>query len=135
MGDARHKKPPPRGKLRTVTSLFIKQVEAALAANDVYNTMHRLKKGDPRYRPRSHQDLADELDCTPDAIGDLLGGVRAANKPVERSRLVDPICDLLGLEKFVDVTVPESIVDLVQRIAALSPERRAVLAEEVRKKA
>lgn len=121
--------------MRTVTSLFIKQVEAALKTNDVHNTLHRLKKGDAGYRPRSHQDLADELDCTPDAIGDLLGGVRATNKPVGRSRLVDPICELLGLERFVDVTVPESIVDLVQRIAALSPEKRAALADEVRKNA
>lgn len=134
MGDARHKRSPPRGKLRTVTSLFVKQVEAELAANDVYNTRHHLRKGDAGYRPRSHQDLADELECTPDAIGDLLGGVRATNKPVGRSRLVDPICELLGLEKFVDVNVPESIADLVQRIAALSPERRAEITEEVRKK-
>lgn len=136
MRDARHKRSPLKGALRKVTPLFVKQVEAALKANDVHNTQHRLRKGDRGYRPSSHADLADATGAHQNAISDLLGGVRAGtqSKQPERSRLVDPICELLGIKRFVEVSVPADLAALIERLAALSPEDRAAIEEEVRKK-
>lgn len=136
MGFARHKRSPPKYEYRKVTPLFIKQVQAALKANDVFNTQHHLKKGEPGYRPSSHQDLADELGVDPNAIKNLMGGVRSGTKAKqpERSKLVDPICELLDIEPIVDVGVPKGSLSLVERIAAMSPEARAELEAEIDKK-
>lgn len=136
MAFARHKRSPPKFEARKVTPLFVKQVQAALKANDVFNTQHRLTKGERGYRPSSHQDLADEIGADPNAIKNLLGGVRSGTKVKQpgRSRLVDPICELLGIERIVEVDIPSGLVDLVLEIAALTPEQRAELAAEVRKK-
>src|SRR5678816_2953767 len=76
MGDARHKRSPKEGTPREVTPLLIKQVEAALSANEVYNIQHKLRKGDRGYRPKSHQDIADEIDADPNSIKNMFGGVR-----------------------------------------------------------
>lgn len=138
MGDARHKRSPPPGKPREVTSLFVKQVVAALAANEVYNTQHKLKKGQPGYRIASHADLAEETGADPNQIKNMLGGVRAGTKTkaVGKSKYVDPICDALGIERLVriEAEVPSRVADLVQRIIALPPDMLSELEAEVRKK-
>lgn len=133
MGFAGHKKAPPNAEKRKVTPLFIKQVQAALKANDVYNTQHRLKKGERGYRPSSHQDLAEALDVDPNSIKNLLGGVRAGTnvKSPKTSRLVDPICELLGIEPIVDVPVPSSLAGLVSRLRSLPPDRIAEISAQV----
>lgn len=136
MGDARHKRSPPKGVMRDVTDLFVKQVVAALAANEVHNAKHKLRKGERGYRPESHADLAEATGAHQNAISDLFGGVRPGTKSKRpgRSKLVDPICDLLGIERLVSVSVPASLVSLIERIALLPPEFRAELEDEVKKK-
>lgn len=134
MGDARHKT-AIKGEKRKVTPLVLKQIEAALATNRVYNMQRKLKKGAPDYRPQSPQDLADLTGADPNTVKNLLGGVRPgtkAKRPKE-SRLIDPICDLLGIDRTVSVEVPVTLSALVQRIAALSPEDRARVRAEVEK--
>lgn len=136
MGDERHKRSPIKAEPRKVTQLFVQQVVASLAANKVHNTKNRLSKGENGYRPESHQDISDEIDCDPNAIKNLLGGVRAGTKAKRprTSRLVDPICKLLGIERMIGVDVPASLVPLVLEIAAMPLERRIELAEFMRSK-
>lgn len=122
--------------MRKVTPLFLKQVEAALAVNRVYNTKHKLRKGDVGYRIGSHQDLADALNVDPNSIKNLLGGVRPGTKAKApgRSKLVDPICDLLGIERLIEVAIPAKVADDVLFIAALPVEEIAELMAKIRKK-
>lgn len=136
MGDARHKRSPPKVQPQKVTELFVKQVIAALAANDAYNAQHKLRKGDRGYKPSSHQDLSDATGADPNQIKNMLGGVRAGTKTkaIGRSKYVDPICELLGIKRMVGIEVPIDLVDLVQRIANLSDEERAALEAEIKRK-
>jgi hypothetical protein len=119
MGDARHKKPPPKAKFGDVTPLFLKQVAAALAQNDAHNTQHNLKRGDPGYKICKPGELADAVGADPNMIKHLLGGVRPGTKTkkVSRSRLVGPIREALGIEQMGSVLLPASIVAVVQRLA------------------
>jgi hypothetical protein len=134
MGHPPHKKSPPKAEMRPVTDLFVKQVAAALAANEVHNAQHKLKRGDRGYRPESQADLSAATGANQNAITDLLGGVRPGTKSKRpaRSRLVDPLCDLLGIERMVAIVVPVSLVSLIERIAALPADLRAELEQTVK---
>lgn len=136
MAHSPHKKSPPQAPFRPVTDLFIKQVAAALAANEVYNAQHKIKKGERGYRAESQADLAEETGANQNAILNLLGGVRQGTKGKRpgRSRLVDPICTILNIERMVSVEVPASLVALIERITALPPDMRNELESVVRQK-
>lgn len=138
MGDARHKRSPRTGTPRAVTPLFVKQVIAALAANEVHNAKHGLKKGDPGYLPASNQDIADETGADPNQVKNMLGGVRPGTKikKVGKSKYVDPICDLLGIERLVrvEVEVPARVADMIRALAALPPDAIVDLDAEIRKR-
>lgn len=137
MGDPRHKRSPV-GVRREITPLLIKQVNAALAANELYNAQHGLKKGTDGYRAESHQDLADETGADPNQIKNMFGGVRPGTKikKVGKSKYVDPICDLLGIERLVrvEIEVPVRTAELIRAIARLSPESIAELEKKVNQK-
>lgn len=121
MSDARHKRSPVKGKLEDVTPLFVKQVAAALALNDAFNTQHKLRKEDPRYRICTHAELADAVGCDPNMLKHMLGGVRTGTKTkkIERSRLVAPVRAALGIPQMASVLVPANRLALFQRLAAL----------------
>ena len=121
-----HKKSPPQYMPRNVTPLLVKQIDAALRANEVHNLKHKLKKGDDRYRPASHFDLAQITGANPTQIKNMLGGVRPGTKtkPVKKSRYVDPICDALGIERLVRVEaeVPVHVAEFVRRLLSLDTD-------------
>lgn len=131
MGDARHKRSPPKNKPREVTPLFVMQVRAKLAANKVHNVQHGLKKGSSGYLPCTPQDLSDATGADPNQIKNMLGGERPGTKtkPVGKSKYVDPICDLLGIERLVriEMEVPAKLADIIRRLSKLSPEELAEL--------
>lgn len=126
--------------MRAVTPILKKQVEAALAANEVHNLKHGLKKGMAGYRIESHQDLAThpKVNADPNSIKNMFGGVRPGTKikPVKKSRLVDPICDVLGIERLVrvEVEVPQSVADFIKEVATWSVTAVDELAATVRNK-
>ncbi len=109
-----------------MTKLFVKQVKAALLANEVYNDQHHLKKGDPGYRIASHADLVEATGADPNQIKNMLGGVRPGTKvkPVGKSKYVDPICDALGIDRLVriEIEVPARLADLIHRLASFSED-------------
>lgn len=113
-----------RGESRPVTDLFVKQVNAKLAENDVYNTQHKLRPGDDGYRIATHADLVRATGADANAIKHLLGGVRHGTKTTrpKRSKLVDPIATLLGIPLLVTVEVPEDLKRYVEILCTLTKE-------------
>lgn len=107
-------------KAEPVTPLFLKQVAAALASNDAFNTLHRLSEDDPSYRPTTHAELARAIDCDPNTIKHLLGGVRAGTKAkkISRSKYVPAIREALKIQQMESIEIPANRVALFQRISS-----------------
>lgn len=128
-------KESPKGEFKQVTDLFLKQVKATLATNDAYNTKHRLNPGDRGYRIATHADLTTAIGVDPNAIKNLLGGVRAGTKAKRpgRSRLVDPIARALGIRAVVTVEVQDDRVELVEIINSLPDDVVVKFAQDLRR--
>jgi hypothetical protein len=138
MGDARHKRPPRKYPMLEATPLVLKQIEAKLAENALYNEQHRLKKGQPGYRPHTHADLTAATKAkSQNAISNLLGGAKGGTKTRKptRSRLVVQLMELLGIPPLVrvDLDVPKKNADLMGRVAVFSGDRLAELEQALDK--
>lgn len=134
MGDERHKKSPPAVDPEPVTELFVKQVNAKLAANDAFNMERGLKKGDRDYRPCSHADLADATGADPNSIKNMLGGVRAGTKAkkIGRSKYVRAIREVLDIPQMVSMLVPADRLAILDRLSKIPMPLLKRLQEELR---
>lgn len=123
MGDARHKKPPPKGESEIVTDEFREDVRVLLAANKMRNKRLKLKPGADGYMPGNQAQLGKAIGTSTRMVSRIIGAAKPGSEIdlVTESVYLAPIRAVLGMTppEYETIKVLSSRASIVRLIAEL----------------